>query len=56
MRIFAYLGGEGVIVSWWNFPYGRVSRHNNPCKFWWRSVQRFRGFWGSGVEFPTFSL
>ena len=32
---------KGVIVSWWNFAWGRGQWRNHPCKFRWRSVQEF---------------
>ena len=51
-RIFG--GRRWVILSWWNFAYGvgvpDVIIHAN------FGDDRFRGFWGSGVEFPTFPL
>jgi len=50
-RIFG--GRKGVIVSWWNFAWGRGPRRNYPCKFRWRSVQVF---WGSGGRISHFPI
>ena len=46
-------GRKGVIVTWWNFAWGKGPRRNHPCKFRWRSVQ---GFWGSGCRISHFSI